>query len=65
MMFDTTPHEQAKARMATENSHKKMAGIWFLPRLTRCDCCGKRRTSSTGKLKKSGKFVCHGCSKGA
>lgn len=64
MIFAATPHVIACKRRSTAESHKKMAGITCLPSMTLCCRCGKRRTTATGKFKKSGAFVCHSCGKG-
>ncbi len=61
MMFDTSAQVLALKRIATDESHSKMAGINHIPALSLCCSCGKRRTSSTGKFKRSGAFVCNGC----
>lgn len=45
-----------------ENTAKRavMAGVAKIPGKTLCVCCGKRRTTETGKSTAKG-FVCHGC----
>jgi hypothetical protein len=45
-----------------ENTAKRavMAGVAKIPGKTLCVCCGKRRTTETGKVTAKG-FVCHGC----
>jgi transposase-like protein len=59
--FYCTTHEEAKFRSDTENS--KMVGASVVPARTRCGSCEVMRTTKTGKFRKSGRFVCHHCSK--
>lgn len=58
-MFDTSGHVLGLKRIATDESHSKMLGVNQI--LSLCCSCGKRRTSATGKFRKSGAFVCNGC----
>lgn len=55
----------AQARFR-DNTAKRavMAGVAKIPGKTLCVCCGKRRTTETGKSTARG-FVCHGCGRGA
>lgn len=57
----STPVAQAKFRDNTEK--RNMLGVAAIPRLSLCCKCGVRRTTETGRTKKSGAFVCHGCGK--
>lgn len=49
---------QAQFRANTEK-RAVMAGVAKIPGKTECICCGKRRTTETGKVTAKG-FVCHG-----
>jgi len=64
-MFDTSAQVLALKRIATDESHSKMAGVNQIPSLTRCKCCGGRRTTRSGSFDAGGAFTCHGCGRKA
>ena len=56
------PTANEQFRINTEN-RAQMLNADLHPALTRCDWCGKRRNTASGKFTKRGNFKCHACSK--
>lgn len=54
------PDAIASFRAVTED-RGVMLNAQIVPKLSSCICCGKRRTTATGKTNKAGKFVCGMC----
>ena len=56
-LFDGTRESQFRER----SNNASMAGVSITPKLTRCQSCGKLRTTQTGSYSKTGKFTCGQC----
>ena len=50
----------SQATFRDNTAKRNMLGVTKIPTRTPCVCCGKRRTTETGKFTARG-FVCHGC----